>query len=619
MYITMQNAGLGAMSWELGKVPLIIGRSDGCDIRVYDGSLSRRHAKVWLEDGIARFEDLGSRNATLLNGCPVDSGVINPGDTLALGSTVFRVHEQGTPERTPRVGHISTPVTISAVQSLYVSNPEETPLSEPSHRTVHELHALFHLGRDMGAIDSIRDLANLLESTLRERFQPASLWIAWQYAEEQAPVFQALEGPEPDEDPPSDLLKRALESQSGVISPSVHKANGSRQPQTMMAVPFVHAEEALGGFLLCGRTPGKTYAEDDLQLAMGIAAITAPHVRAIRHAEQLRRDNQALQARAGSGAALLGESQPMKQARELLYRAGASALPVLILGETGTGKEIAARVLHDASPRHAGPYVVVNCAAIPDNLFESEFFGHERGSFTGATQQRMGRFEEAHGGTLFLDEIGDLSLDNQARILRAIETNAFRRVGGEKIIQVDVRIVAATNKALQEPGFRLDLLHRLNAITVHMPPLRARPHDIPTLTRHFIRSSSTHGPNPVDDIRQDALDLLVRHDWPGNVRELKALIQRALLFTKTNELTPEDLQLHRSDVNEMNSGAVYSGNTAIAKPILPLAEIEREHIQFVLESCQGNISAAARALGINRVTLYKRIAQYGRSAPPPGE
>ena len=610
MFIVLQHQQGNGASWKLGPDPLIIGRSDACDIRLFDASMSRRHAKIWLEGSKVRVEDLRSSNSTLVNGIPIESATLQPGDLLAAGAHVFQVSEEAPPETERKSGPDSTPITLSAGLTTYTRDPRETQFEAPTHRTVQELHGLFHLGLSLGAVESVHKLALLLQQTLRDHFEPVALWIAWRYAEDQPLVFQELEGVDPAEVPPLTLLQKALDRREGLIKPSVHRTGEQRLPQTIMAVPFVHADQVLGGFALCGRAPVRTYAEDDLHYALGIAAIAAPHVRAVRHVEQLRRDNEALLARNGSGAQLLGQSPAIVQAREVLARAGNSNLPVLILGETGTGKEIAARMLHEASPRHEGPYVVVNCAAIPDNLFESEFFGHEKGAFTGATQQRLGRFEEAGGGTLFLDEIGDLSLDNQARILRAIETNRFHRVGGQKIIHADVRIIAATNKTLDEPDFRKDLLHRLNSLTIHMPPLRQRPEDIPLLAAHFIRLSSSHGAIHVTGLRPDALALLQQHPWPGNVRELKARIDRAILFAKSRELTSADFSLETHTVAILNTAGVKTVDKTSTAELPTLAEVERHYIQHVLKNTHGNISHAARTLGINRVTLYKRIAEF---------
>lgn len=606
MFIVLRNLCANGFSWKLTPVPLVIGRGHDCDIRVFDSELSRRHARIWLEDGAAHFEDLGSSNATLVNGNPKIRGRLVPGDTLGAGSTIFLILENLQQlDISPNSDSGSTPITLSARLDSYVGN-QSTSL----HRTVHELHELFQLGRELGEVESVRDLAGLLERTLREKFEPHSLLIAWRFADDQPIAIEAREHSEKHEHAPIELLNRALDAREGVLTTSLHHAGNLRLRQTYMAVPLVHADQVLGGFALCGRMPGRIYAEDDLHYALGIASIAAPHVRAARHADQLRRDNLFLLSRTGFGIALVGTSANIAQVRTKIARAAATALPVLLLGETGTGKEIAARMLHDASSRREGPFIVVNCAAIPDHLFESEFFGHEIGAFTGATVQRLGYFEEAHGGSLFLDEIGDLSADNQARILRAIETNTFRRVGSNTSIQVDVRIVSATNKDLSSPAFRLDLLHRLNGISIAMPPLRERTEDIPKLLEHFIKISTQHGVEQVTSVRPDLIPHLQQHPWPGNVRELKTLVDRAIVFAQGPELTVEDFPLEPAAFADSHNPNVQSRDNCDTSPLLPLAEIERAHILRVLQACDGNIAEAARTLQMNRATLYRRIAEY---------
>ena len=610
VYLVLLDPGGQAWSWELGTAPLVIGRSDNCDIRLSDPALSRRHAKVWAENGAVRFEDLGSRNVLLLNGVAATEGLLRVGDFLEAGLSRFCISEAPVAvDRTP-ANLCPTPITLSARMASYLQEPLAAPSEPPSTRKVNELHALFHLGREMGGVASIRALTELLDRTLREQFRTRACWIAWCYAESTAPHIQPVEDGDAIGEGPLALLKEALDTREGVVKPVVRGTDGGRHMETVMAVPMVHAGQTLGGFVARSPFPGPIYAEDDLQFALGIAAIAAPHVRAVRLAEQLRRDHDALRARTGVGGLLLGESPAIQSVQRQLARAGNSTLPVLIMGETGTGKEIAARLLHEHSTRREGPYVVVNCAAIPHNLFESEFFGHEKGSFTGATQQRIGRLEEAHGGTLFLDEVGDLSLENQARILRAIETGAFHRVGGEKVIRVDVRVVSATNKRLEEPAFRVDLLHRLNGVTIAMPPLRERPEDVPLLAEHFIRLSSSHGPERVTGLNAEAIALLRGHAWPGNVRELRAAVDRAILFARGTLLTPTDFALSSGAGAQCDTGSAARREARDTSAPQTLAEMERVHIQEAIRHSGGNIAQAARLLGVNRATLYRKLAEY---------
>jgi len=297
----------------------------------------------------------------------------------------------------------------------------------------------------------------------------------------------------------------------------------------------------------------------------------------------------------------------MESVREQLRKAAATSLNVLLCGETGTGKELAARMIHDESQRSDGPYLVVNCAAIPADLFESEMFGHEQGAFTGASQRKIGRFEEAHGGTLFLDEIGDLSEENQASLLRAIEVGSFNRVGGPNI-SVDVRVIAATNKLTAGSGhpygMRSDLYHRLSGFEIHLPPLRERLEDIPVLSAHFIEQFNLHMDSLVKDVSEDAFKALSAWYWPGNVRELRACIERAVSLAQGETIELDDILIR-------DTGGTRPGHHE--EPI-SLAEAEKNHIIAVLRHHDGNIRATARTLAISRTTLYKKFEDYGIDA-----
>lgn len=291
----------------------------------------------------------------------------------------------------------------------------------------------------------------------------------------------------------------------------------------------------------------------------------------------------------------------------MVARAAKSDMPVLVVGETGTGKEVAARMLHDLSSRAKQAYVIVNAAAIPRELFESEMFGHEKGAFTGASHQKPGHFETAHNGTLFLDEIGDLSMDNQARILRVIETGRFHRVGGTREVCVDVRIVSATNRPLSgkeaAATFRKDLYHRLSGFVISMPPLRDRKSDIPELVEFFLHTAMRGGALAKLTISPAALEKLKGYNWPGNVRELRACVERAAALAEGDTIEPSDIMLPDESRRDPPSGSY----------LLTLAEAEKHHIQRVLKHHKGNIRSAAQALKISRVTLYKKINDYGIS------
>jgi two-component system response regulator HydG len=285
-------------------------------------------------------------------------------------------------------------------------------------------------------------------------------------------------------------------------------------------------------------------------------------------------------------------------------------LNVLITGETGTGKELAAQMLHEGSPRAAGPLISVNCAAIPDHLFESEMFGHEKGAFTSADKKRLGRFALANQGTLFLDEIGELSSENQARLLRVLERGVFHPVGAERESHADVRVIAATNRdlrrAIHDGRFRRDLYHRICAVEIELPPLRQRPSDIPLLAQHFFHDYTTRNKQTRLGISPEAMDRLEKAPWPGNVRELRNAIERATALAKSDYITPQDLHFLSQSVRSHDDPDNPHGNA-----LLPLGEVERQHIVKVLEACGFNVSAAARVLGVHRNTLHNKIAEYG--------
>jgi DNA-binding NtrC family response regulator len=309
---------------------------------------------------------------------------------------------------------------------------------------------------------------------------------------------------------------------------------------------------------------------------------------------------------------ILGKSKPMQEVFDLIRRISVSPSNILITGASGTGKELVARAIHFNSPRAQGPFVPVNCAAIPEHLLESEMFGHIKGSFTDAKVDRKGLFEEAQGGTLFLDEISELPLSLQAKLLRAIQEKEVRRVGAARSIPVDVRIVGATNLDLAEQVrtklFREDLYYRLNVIEVHMPALRERTEDIPLLAMHFIKKYADPMKKRVIGLTEGALALLMDYDWPGNVRELENVIERSVTLTRGEKITPEDLP----PVVRGSSGDRQMIEEA-AEKTRTLADMERAYILRILEKTGGNKYQAAQMLGIDRKTLYRKLDEIEKA------
>lgn len=336
---------------------------------------------------------------------------------------------------------------------------------------------------------------------------------------------------------------------------------------------------------------------------------------------QARRAAAALREDLGISGEMIGDSPVLHEVRALIARVGPTDARVLITGESGTGKELVAAALHVASPRRDRPFVRVNCAAIPRDLVESEMFGHERGAFTGATDRRIGRFEMAHTGTLFLDEVGDLGAEAQAKLLRAIEAREIERVGGGKPINIDVRILAATNKDLQravsDGSFREDLFFRLNVIPIALPPLRDRPGDLPALVRHFSARHRTRTGRPLVQWHEGALGALSGYRWPGNVRELANVVERLAILHAGSEVGYAEVLQVIPAANDSVSGGASSAapSSGDALPAMPLSDAidayERRLISAALAQSDGNVAEAARRLQTDRPNLYRRMRRLG--------
>jgi len=333
----------------------------------------------------------------------------------------------------------------------------------------------------------------------------------------------------------------------------------------------------------------------------------AEHRTLVRENRMLRRE---LKARGVSADAIRYHSRKMAELVNLAGRVAPSQATVLIRGETGTGKELFARLLHHLSPRAERPFVVVNCAAIPETLLESEFFGHEKGAFTGAVQRRIGRFEQADGGTLFLDEIGELTPAVQVKLLRFLQEREFERVGGERTLKADVRIISATHQDLETGvkagSFREDLFYRINVVTMAIPPLRERREDIPLLIDHFVVRFARENHKKIDGISREARDLLIRYDYPGNVRELENIMERAVVICRGSVVLRNDLPF--ADLLREPEAAPPGPDGSLNAA---LEALERRMLQEALTQAAFNQSQAARLLGLNERMLRYKLRKYG--------
>lgn len=324
---------------------------------------------------------------------------------------------------------------------------------------------------------------------------------------------------------------------------------------------------------------------------------------------------------------IVGKSPAMQQVFKMVGRVSHSDAPVMITGESGTGKELVARAIHHYSARNAKTFVAINCAAIPEHLLESELFGHEKGAFTGASGQRVGRFEQCNGGTLFLDEIGDMPMALQSKILRVLQDGEFSRVGGNEVLKGDVRIVAATNRNLEqevsEKRFREDLFYRLNVVRIQLPPLRQRAEDIQPLAEYFLQKVSAQKRLPKLRLSEEAVRVLEAYPWPGNVRELENTVQRAVVLASSDMLLPKDIPLGAPLTEAPSSGGENSGPITTDKAIEVLLKaaqvdpnvqllpwLEREFTLHAMTVTKGNQVRAAKLLGITRATLRKRLERF---------
>ncbi len=315
---------------------------------------------------------------------------------------------------------------------------------------------------------------------------------------------------------------------------------------------------------------------------------------------------------------LVGQSKKMQEVFSSLERVVDTSVTVVLRGESGTGKELIARAIHFNGSRKNKPFVAVNCAAIPENLLESELFGHEKGAFTGAVSRRIGKFEQADGGTLFLDEIGEMAPATQVKILRVLQERQFQRVGGNDTVEVDVRVISATNKNLEEEmqrgNFREDLYYRISVYPIFVPPLRKRREDIPALTAFFLEKYNRENRRKVKAVLPRTLEYLMNYDWPGNVRELENVLERSFLNTTDGVLLPEHLPItitsFKDDLNSSDTYIDLKKVVSLTKKITPLKELEREVLLQALRLTNFNMSIAASQLGIGRTTLYRKLEKY---------
>ena len=611
-----------AFSLPSGEVS--IGRDSSNHLWAADPALSRRHCLVIANEGHFSIRDLKSRNGTLVNGVPIEQQQIRHGDQIYVGDSVliFLITENGEQfERNPiefmeTAGFEGSPLLLKAEDSLYLQ-PEKivASLLPPSARRARDLNSLLKIATGIGGI---RDQDSLQWQLLGFIFDvvPAERGavLLCDHPEEftSTAAWDRVRGPGHPVRVSRTVVQRVVKDRVGLLASDIRANDALRQVQTLsdlkisclLCVPLIAGSRLLGAIYLDSTNPAANFDGEHLQVMTAVAGIASLAFDNVRHWKQLREENQELRSEIGLEHNMVGDSPAMKKVYDFIRRVAPTDSTVLVQGESGTGKELVAHALHRTSSRAERPFVAINCAAIAENLLESELFGHEKGSFTGAAAQKKGKVEVAEGGTLFLDEIGELAPGLQAKLLRVLQEREFERLGGTKPIKLNIRLVAATNRSLPDAvkagTFRNDLYYRLNVVTINMPPLHERPEDIPLLASHFLAKASRKCGMRAKPLSAEARACLMSYKWPGNVRELENALERALVLGSTDSIIPDDLP----------EAVLEAGPTVTAladKYHGSIKETKKQLILHALQQADGDYIEAAKALGMHPNSLLRLI------------
>lgn len=609
------------------KDSVLIGRSDHCHIHLPDSSVSRVHARLRRQRHAWLIEDAGSSAGTFLNNQALRSEtLLHPNDEIRIGHTIILYDSDFDVQNadfTDNSVYFSSPhdETI-AMEALAI--PEE----DPERRDEIAGEALELLASIGELFDSDKIPFGEAQKQTVERMgallrADCSILLLYDGANNKLRVSAAAG--EGDLLADQSVIYRVYSERKALLlsdNPDIQRHPAPDAPdaagvRSVLAAPMI-MENSVIGVLYFERKELDAYSLKDLRLTQSLARLMAIFVESRRRLEAVR-----LRSRFhGAGDVITGESPAFQKTLEIIRKAAPSHVPLLLTGETGSGKEVLAREIHRLANESDDnrPFVAVNCAAIPATLFESELFGHEKGAFTGAHRMRQGYVEQANGGTLFLDEIGEMDLAMQPKLLRFLQEGTFFRVGGTRLHSSRVRLVAATNRDLvievQAGRFREDLFHRLSVLPIRVPALRERKEDIRPLAEYFCRKFAKSMGKPIEGLSQDAINHLTNYEWRGNIRELANCIERAVLLADGNVLLARHFQF---------AGLEQFGGAGSERPPAPqvehltpeqpvlrkLEDVEREHILKVMEICEQNQVRAADALGIHRNTLRKKLQQYG--------
>jgi Nif-specific regulatory protein len=594
-------------------LPVVIGRETSATLCVADASVSRRHSQIEREAEHFVIEDLESLNGTFVNDVPVKRRKLQHGDRVRIGDSqfIFLTHEADMNSSSEVRFEEGQVITGSTLQFRF---------NDALYVMARDLSALMKISTTINAIRGLEKLQKTLLDLLFE-VVPAERGVVLltdHGAEGEEPVFGSVFGLDRERGQDasikvsSKVTRWVLKHRESILITNQAEADNfgssdslvADQPASVMCVPLIMLDRSLGVIYLDTTELDTPFDQDHLQLVSAISAITAVAIENARHFEWLVSENQRLIADFNIEHNLVGESPPIREVLQFISKVAPTDSTVLLSGESGTGKELAARAIHLNSKRADKTFMAVNCAALAESLLESELFGHEKGSFTGALTQKKGRLEIADGGTVFLDEIGELSPALQVKLLRVLQEREFERVGGTRPIKVDIRLITATNKNLDESiangTFRQDLYYRLNVVNLEMPPLRERPEDIPLLSNYFAAKYAERCNRRIIGIAAEAQARLASYDWPGNVRELENAIERAVVLGATDRILLEDLP---ESILESEPAATTPGT----KYHEAVAETKRQIILSAMQQTKGSYTEAAKLLGVHPNYLHRLV------------
>ena len=630
-----------------------IGRAPTNRIVLQDDVCSRNHCEVFHSSAGWLIRDRDSRNGTSLNGEVIrtDTALID-GDLIRIGSSylLFTSDPDCSLAQSERFfdGETETEIRIDdgnrdLPKILHRQKKSSLGREDQSEQTVRqraglELSRLYQMAMKMGNVQTAHELSEIVLDGLvgitgadigavltLPNFDSVKLGSR---AELVNSAYRSMENQEY-RPVSSSLTEQVFQNAEAILASNLEQPEelaqrdsvDELQAQSLLVAPIHHEGRIYGLIHLYSTNPENALDANDLDYTLAVADQLAIAMQNLRQRQELedglikvQNENLQLKHQLAIETELVGESSVMKELKSKIALIAPSDAIVLIRGESGAGKELVARAIHYNSPRNEKPFVCMNCAALSESLLESELFGHEKGAFTGATDQKPGKFEQADQGTLFLDEVGEMSLAIQAKFLRVLEGHPFERVGGSQSIKVDVRLVAATNRnleeAVREKKFREDLYFRLQVLEIIVPALRDRRDDIPSLANFFAERFAEKTGRPVKKFTSLAMERLSRHNWPGNVRELQNTVERAVVLSTGNVIDCDQIQLSGLREAELLPEPKAGANIA-APSAISMEQLEQEHILRILEMTQGNKSKASQILGIERSTLDRKLKKYG--------